>query len=130
MFGIPAWREVQVRIVTENSRSLHRIVQIILCELLQAIVGSLVDQIALLDPSLDAPGSSDAGETLFAFQHLNPLAILYRADAVVHRGELVAQAGLRRRDVIDLQYSMAPAITGGNRQQEEEAQCESWTQME
>src|SRR5713101_5844130 len=95
-----------------------------MCEFLKTIIRLLVHKVTLLDPALEAGGGSHAGKTFLALQHLHPLSILNRADAVVDRGDLIAQASLRRRDIIDLQYAVASAIAGKDSQQEKACQSE------
>jgi hypothetical protein len=63
-------------------------------QLLQGVVGSLVDQVALLDPTFDAAFSADAGKALLAFQNLNPLAVLDCTYVVIEISHTVAQRGL------------------------------------
>ena len=84
---------------------------------LAAVVGLLVDQIALLDPAFHAVGGAHPGETLLALQHLHPVAILYRAHAVVDGGYLIAQRGLHGRDIIHFEHAPPFAIATGACQQ-------------
>ncbi len=96
MFGLASGRKMQVGLVAQDAGRLHGIAQVVLRELLQAIVGLLIHQIALLDPALEAARGAHAGEALFVLQHLHTFAVLHRADAVVDGGYLIAQRGLRR----------------------------------
>ena len=94
MLGLAAGREMQVGIVAEHTGGLYGIAQIIFGQLLQAIVGRLIDQVALLDPAFDAVRDPHAGEALLPLQHFHALSVLHHAHAVVHGGELIAQRRL------------------------------------
>ncbi len=124
VLGLTSWREVQVGIVAQNAGRLHGIAQILFCQLLQAVVGCLIHQVALLDPALDAAGGADAGKALLTLQHLHALSVLHRAHAVVDGGHLIAQRGLHRRDVVHFQHAVPPAIAG-RKSQENGGQRES-----
>ena len=96
-------------------------------QLLQSVVGFLIDQIALLDPALNAAGGAHAGEAAVAVDDLYALAIFHVADAVVDGGHLVAQTGLRRRHVGDLQCAMASTATGKHQKRACEGCEQKWS---
>ncbi len=107
MFGIAAGGKVQVGLVPQNAGSLHRIVLIVLRQLLQSVEGFLVHQEALLDPAFDAAGGTNAGKALFAFQDFHALTIFHVADPVIDGRNLVTQGGLRRRDISHFEHATA-----------------------
>src|ERR1700722_4365495 len=117
MLGLAPRRKVQVRVVAQPSWSLYRIAYIILGQFLYGVVGSLVDQVTLLDPAFDSSCGANAGESFFPLQDLDSFAIFHPAPAVVPGGFLVAAAGLPRRHVIDLDHATASAIAGSDSQQ-------------
>ncbi len=116
MFGLPARSDVQIGLVPQDPRGLHGIVLMIRGEFLEGVKGLLIDQEALLDPTFDSGGSAHPRETLFAFQNFDAVAILHVADAVKDGRHLVAQRGLRRRDIGNLQQVVAPASTRGEQE--------------
>ena len=122
MFGFASRREVEIGVIAQNSGSLDGIALVVLRELLQAIVGRLIHQIALLDPTLEAAGGAHAGEALLVLQYFHAFAIFYDPHAVVDGGDLIAQRGLDGRDIVYFEHAVAPAIAG--RQRQYDGQCE------
>src|SRR5580693_7486491 len=114
MFGLPAWSHVEIGFIPQNSWGLHGIVLIVSGKFLQGVEGFLIDQEALFDPAFDSAGGAYADETLLALQHLDALSILHVADAIEDGRHLVAQRGLRRRDICHLEHPMTPATTPGS----------------
>ena len=110
MFSLAAGRNMQIGLVPQYARSLHRIVLIVLRQLLQGIVGFLIHQVALLDPSLGASPGAHARKTFFVIEHFDALSVLHRAHAVVDRGDLIAQGGLWCGNVGDLEHAVAVPI--------------------
>jgi hypothetical protein len=90
MVGIAARRHMQICIVAQNSRRLYRIILIVFCKFLDAVVGLLIHQIPLLDPAFESTGGAHARETLFAVHHFDALSIFHVADAVINGRHLVA----------------------------------------
>src|ERR1700716_140254 len=110
MLGLAPGRDGSIRIGPQYSGSLPRVALIFLREFLQSVVGLLVHQVALLDPSFDARSGTHPRETLLALQNLQTLAILHVAHAVVYGGYLVAQRSLRSRDVRYFQHAMTTPV--------------------
>ena len=96
MLGLAGGGDVQVRLIPQHARRLHRIVQVLLREFLQSIVGLLIHQVALLDPTFDAACRAHPGKALLVLQHLDPLAVLDGSHAVIDGSHPVAQRGLQR----------------------------------
>jgi hypothetical protein len=111
MFGFASGRDVKVGLVAEHAWSLHWIIFIVGGELLETVVGFLIDEVSLLDPALDTGRGADARETLFVLEDIDAVAVFYGADAVIDGGNLVAQYRLRRRDVSMFEHTMAPAAS-------------------
>src|SRR5260370_7450436 len=84
MLSLASRRDVQIRIVSQHARSLHRRVLIFLREFLQTVVGFLVHKVALLDPPFDARSGPHPREALFPLQNLEPLAVLHVAHPLVY----------------------------------------------
>ena len=116
---------MKVRIVTQHPGRLHRIAQIIFSQLLQAVIGCLIHQVALLDPAFDAARRAHTRKALLMLQHFHALSVLHRAYAIVDGGNLVAQRGLHRRHVVHLQHAVPPPIAGRHPQEKNEGQRES-----
>ena len=95
MLAVAAGSDVEIGLVAQDPRGLYGIVLIVLGELLQAVEGLLVDQIALLDPTLHAGARANARESLFAIEYLHPLSVLHGANTVVYGCDLVAERCLR-----------------------------------
>jgi hypothetical protein len=81
-------------------------------QLLQGVEGFLIDEIALLDPALNAAAGANTGEAAITVYDLHAFAIFDVTYAVVDGGHLVAQTGLRRRHVGDLQHAMSSIADG------------------
>jgi hypothetical protein len=124
MLSLASRRHVHIDVIAQRTRGLHGIAKIIFSQLLQRIVGLLVDQIAVLDPSLKSAGGTHAGEALLVLQHFNALSILYNAYTVVNGGHLIAQHGLRRGNIIDLKGAVPPAIACGKKKEHNETKAE------
>ena len=122
MFGFSSGSDMQVGLVAQHTRRLHRIIDALLREFLQGVKSLLIDQIALFDPALQAIGGAHAGKTLLVLQHLHALPVLDRAHAVVDGGHLVAQRGLRRRDIVDLEHAMPSAVAGSKAESRKQRQ--------
>ena len=91
----------------------------VLLQLLKAVEDFLRDQAALLDPAFDAAVGAHPHEAPLPLQHVDPVAVMHRAHLGVQRGDAVAQAGLRRRDVHVLMLGDDRALAGGRRRQQQ-----------
>lgn len=95
MFTVASRSDVQVRVIAQNTRRLHGILLMVARQLLQRIVGLLIDEISLLDPAFQPAGRAHPRETFFTIDDFQALAIFYIADAVVNGRNLIAQRRLR-----------------------------------
>lgn len=91
MFGFASGRGVEIRVVAQDAGRLHRVGEILLRELLQCVIGGLIDKVALLDPAFEASGGAHAGEAFFVLKNLDALSVFYGADAVEHGRNLIAE---------------------------------------
>ncbi len=107
---------MQVRVVTQNSGSLHRIILVVLGKLLQRVEGLLIDQVPLLNPAFDAAGRSDPRKAFFVVQDLDPFAVFDVANAAINCRDLVPQRGLRRGHVGHLEDAVA-SVAAARKQQ-------------
>jgi hypothetical protein len=67
----------------------------------------------LFNPPFLSVGGANFGETLFAVEDVNPIAIFGSANLVVDLGQLIAQNDLRSRYVINLKHPVTPTIAAG-----------------
>ena len=63
------------------------------------VVNLLRHQAAFLDPALLSGVGAHAQKTPLLLQHFYAVAVVHSSDLVVHGGDAVAQAGLRRRHI-------------------------------
>src|SRR3954471_748263 len=104
---------MKVRVVAQYPGSLHRGVGILFGECLQAVVGLLINEITLFDPPLDAARSAHPCEALLAVEDFQAVSVFHRRDAVVNRRNLVAERGLRGRDISPFQDTVPSTAAGG-----------------
>src|SRR5947209_13397295 len=122
MFGIAARGDVQVRVVAQDTGSLHRSVGILFRECLQPVVGLLIYKVTLLDPPLDAARRAHSCEPLLAVEDFEALSVLHCCDAIVNGCNLVAESGLRCRNVSYFEDTMASAAAGSKHKKATEGQ--------
>ena len=107
MIGLAPGTDVQVGVVAQHAGGLHRVALIVLRELLHPVVGLLIYQIALFNPTFDPARGAHPRETLFMIKNFHALPVLDGAILVVDRRDLVAKRGLRCRHISHLQHAMA-----------------------
>src|ERR1700736_466257 len=107
MFGLAPRTDVQIGVIAQHTGGLHRIVLIILRELLHAVVGLLIYEIALFNPTFDPARRAHPRETLFMIKNFQALSVLDSAILVIDCRNLVAQRGLWCRHISDFQHAMA-----------------------
>lgn len=91
MLGFAAGRGVKIRVIAQDAGRLHRVGEVLLRELLQSVVGGLVDEVALLDPAFEASGGAHAGEAFFVLKNLHSLSVFHGTDAVEDCRYLIAE---------------------------------------
>ncbi len=110
MVAVARRRKVHVELGARGSVGLHRNAGVVLGKLLKAVINILRNQAALFDPAFLSFIGTHPQETPLLLQHLDAIAVLNRADFVVHGGNAIAQAGLRRRDVhVFVMLELGPA---------------------
>ena len=115
MFCFASGSDVQIRVIAQDARGLHRIRLIVLRELLDRVVSFLVDQVALLDPAFQATGGAHAGKMLFVIDHFHALAVFHRAHAVISRSHLIAQRSLWRGNISHFEHAASATVACGKR---------------
>ena len=110
---------MQIRFIPQHTGRLHWIVKVLLREFLQSVVGLLIYQVALLDPTFGAARRAHPGKALLVLQNLHPLAVLHGSHVVIDGSHPVAQRGLSNRYVVDFQHPLAPAAARGNPKQQD-----------
>src|SRR5215470_2566926 len=118
MLCLAPGRDVQVRVIPQNSRRLQGRVLIVLREFLQAVEGLLIDQVTLLDPALNAGCSTHSGESFFVVEDFDALSVLDGSDTVVDGRDLIAQSRLWRGDIVDFQDAMTASAAAAEREHE------------
>ena len=114
MLALAARRNVQIRFVAQDSRSLHWIIPGVLRELLQTVESFLINQESLLDPALETAGRAHTDKAFLTIQNLDPLSVLHIADAVVNSRDLIAQRRLRSRNISRFQPAVTSPAAGRN----------------
>ena len=104
--------DVEIRVISQDSGSLRRGVQIVLREFLQTIKSLLIDQISLFNPTLDAACGPHTCKAFFTIDDLDTFTIFHGPYTIVDSSHLIPQGSLGCRYVRNLQYSMTSAITG------------------
>ncbi len=117
MLRLASGTDMQVSLVAQNSRRLHRRILIVLRKFLKSVEGLLIDKISLLDPALDPAGSANFSKTLLPVDNLEALAVFHIADTVVDRSNLITQCRLRRRNITHLEHMVAIAAARGKGKQ-------------
>ena len=94
---------------------------IFLAQLLELIVDLAGHQRAQLDLAFDLLRGAYAHEALLVLQDLDAITVFYGADAVVNRGDVVAEIGLGRGNIHDFAAAQgAAALAGGGKEQHEQ----------
>ena len=118
--GLAPRTGVHVQFGAGDALALHRSLLVLAGHARKLIEDFARHQRAHFDPAFLLLVGAHAGKAPLALQYLHPLAVLDRAHAVVHRGHVVAQVGLRRGNVHVLARARQLAVlaSGGKDEQQ------------